>query len=106
MAREILTSFTVYINNQKTYIIKKQLIIHKPIQQNPHTLISHLYITIIIKLNLSQQVIELYPRVDLKLLVLSSCTDEVHVKDLEEVGLVLGDFDLFYEGLEEDLDGD
>jgi hypothetical protein len=32
--------------------------------------------------------------------------DELHVEDVEEVGLALAYLDLFDEGFEEDLDGD
>jgi hypothetical protein len=32
--------------------------------------------------------------------------NKLHIEDVEEVTFVLGYFYLFYEGLEEDLDGD
>lgn len=38
--------------------------------------------------------------------MLGGSSDKVHVKNLQKIGLVFGDFDLLYEGLEEDFDRD
>jgi hypothetical protein len=51
--------------DQLNRIVKKQLLLHKPIQQNLHAPIRHLNIAIIIKFDLRQQIIQLNPRINL-----------------------------------------
>jgi hypothetical protein len=63
-----------------------------------------LYITIVIELDFGQEVIKLDASVDLKLFVLSGSANKVHIKNLEEVRLVLCDFNLLDERFKKDFD--
>jgi hypothetical protein len=61
-------------------------------------------VTVVIELDFGQKVIKFDASVDFEFFVLSGSADKVHIKNLEEVRLVLCDFNLLDERFKKDFD--